>query len=447
MKSELNTTDTIRRHITVEIPSEEVDKAIERISKKYSRSVRLPGFRPGKAPVQLIQQRMLDSILKEVAEELVPSAVDQALDEHAVVPVDRPSISDIDIAKGQPLKFSADFEVLPKIELGEYRGLNLRRASIEVTEDHVAESLQQLRARSAKLEPVEGRSSAGGDIVTVDLTRKPVPSVTGDVKEKTNTGKPDVHSDVQIEIGHAGNPEGLDKHLIGLDTGSAINFVLDQADETSTESQGHEPSSQPVVAAMHKIDYAVTIKEIKEKILPPLDDDFARSVGPIETLDALRDEVRENLLTQAEQETNRTTRDELLKQLAAQTNIDIPEALVKREIDRRMEHFANQLVSQQIDPRKANVNWEEFRINQRAAAADTVKSSLVLDEIAKLEKIKTSEEDLNKEIDRLATLNNRTVSAMRAIIEKEGDPEVLHIGLRREKAIDFVLQHATIVEV
>ncbi|MBH69383.1 MAG: trigger factor [Rhodospirillaceae bacterium] len=445
MKSELNATDTIRRNISIEIPSIEVDKTIERVTKKKSRSTQLPGFRPGKAPAHLIQQRMLDTILREVAEELVPSAVEQALKEHAVVPVDRPNITDLNIAKGQSLKFVANFEVLPEINLGEYRGLNLRPTPIEVTEDHVTEAIQQLRERAATLETVEDRSSATGDILTVDLARKPVKSVPPDLKEKTNSEQTDIHSDIQIEIGNAGNPAGLDDHLIGLDTGSAIKFILNQNNEIPIETDDHKASDQPV-AAINKIDYAVTIKKIQRKIVPNLDDDFASSVGSIDTLDALRDQVRENLCIQAEQETNRTTRDELLKKLAAQLNIVIPEALINREIDRRTEHFANRLVSQQIDPRKANVNWDEFRVNQREAATDTVKSSLVLDEIAKIENIETSEEDLNKEIERLATLNNRTVSAMRAIIEKEGDPEVLSIGLRREKAIDFVLQHATIVE-
>ena len=151
MKSELNVIDTIRRNVAVEIPSIEVDRAIERITKQYIRSIRLPGFRPGKAPAKLIQQRMLDSILREVAEELVPSAVEEVLKEHAVIPIDRPNISDLDIAKGQSLKFVANFEVLPAINLGEYQGLNLRRTPIEVTDDHVTEALQELRERSAKL--------------------------------------------------------------------------------------------------------------------------------------------------------------------------------------------------------------------------------------------------------------------------------------------------------
>lgn len=445
MKSELNVIDTIRRNVAVEIPSIEVDRAIERITKQYIRSIRLPGFRPGKAPAKLIQQRMLDSILREVAEELVPSAVEEVLKEHAVIPIDRPNISDLDIAKGQSLKFVANFEVLPAINLGEYQGLNLRRTPIEVTDDHVTEALQELRERSAKLETVDDRSSAAGDILTVDLTRKPVTSEPLDIKEKTDSEQTDTHSDIQIEIGNAGNPEGLDEQLIDKDSGSAINFILDQKDKTPSEPDGHKTSDQSV-ATINKIDYAVTIKKIQRKILPVLDDDFARSVGSIDSLDSLRDQVRENLCVQAEQEINRTTRDELLKQLAAQLNIVVPEALIKREVDRRTEHFANRLVSQQIDPKKANINWDEFRVNQREAATDTVKSSLALDEIAKIENIDTSEEDLNKEIERLAVLNNRTVSAMRAIIEKEGDPEVLSIGLRREKAIDFVLKHATIVE-
>jgi trigger factor len=189
----------------------------------------------------------------------------------------------------------------------------------------------------------------------------------------------------------------------------------------------------------------VSIKEIHRRVLPDLNDAFARKIGTCETLEALKEQVMTDLREQAEQDTDRKMRDSLLIQLATRIPGAVPEVLINREIDRRVEHLVTQLVTQRIDPRQANINWEEFRENQRPAATDTVKSTLVLDEIAKQEQIDVVDEELTHEIERLATRSNRTVSATRAILEKEGGAASLAVGIRREKTINLLLEHATVV--
>ena len=164
-----------------------------------------------------------------------------------------------------------------------------------------------------------------------------------------------------------------------------------------------------------------------------------------ETLEALKEQVMTELREQAERDTNRKMRDNLLIQLATRIPGAVPEVLINREVDRRVEHLVTQLVAQKIDPRQANINWEEFRENQRAAATDTVKSTLVLDEIAEKEKIEVVNEELTHEIERLAVRSNRTVSATRALLEKEGSTASLAVGIRREKVINLVLEHAAVV--
>ena len=366
---------------------------------------------------------MRDQILHEVAQRLIPKAVDEVLRERDVLPVETPAVQDVNVEEGQPLTFTATFETLPQVDPGEYRGLTLRRTPIEVPETAVSEALDQLRERAARAEPVEGRSVAHGDTVTLDLTRRPVQP----------PAEAETHTDVQVEIGAAGNPPGFDEHVTGLDIGATTTFTVTLPADEQTEPDGSE------------VEYAVSVKAIHQRVLPDLDDDFARDLGTHETLEALQTQVSEDLQANAEGESDRKMRDELLTQLAGRMPGEVPEALVSREIDRRVEHFVTQIVAQRIDPRRANINWEEFRDGQRQAAADTVKSTLVLDEIARQEKIEVTPEQIDEEVKRLATRSNRTVSAMRALIEKEGGVSSLAVGIRREKAIDFMLAHATII--
>jgi trigger factor len=374
---------------------------------------------------------MRDQILHDVAHGLIPKAVDDALRERGVTPVDTPDIRDITVEEGQPLTFTATFETLPPVDPGEYRGLTLRRTPVAVTDDAVSEALERLRERSARSEPVEGRSIAHGDMVTVDLERRIVRPPRADA---TTPPAPETHTDVEIEIGAAANPPGFDEQLVGLDVGASREFTVTYPDDyEGTEFAGAE------------VWYSITIKGLRQRVLPALDDEFARDLGTFESLDALRERVRDDLRAQLERGADRQTRSELLQQLARRIPGEVPETLVSREVDRRAEHLVAQLLAQRVDPRTANIDWDEFREQQRAAATDTVRSTLVLDEIAKLEGIEVTEDEIDREIERQATRSERTVSAARAVLEREGGLASLAVGLRREKTIDFVLTHATIV--
>jgi len=435
MKSEFKDLGETRKNVVIEVPSDDVDQEIERLSQHHRRSVRLPGFRKGKAPARLIWQRMREQILHEVADSLIPQAIEEALQTRGVQPVDTPTVRDVNIEQGEPLTFTATFETLPPVEPGEYRGLTVRRNPIDLTDENVSKALEQLRERSAKLEPVEGRTVAVGDTVTVDLERRIAPR-----PKSQDVQAPQNHHDIKIEIGAAGNPTGFDEHVVGLEAGESAKFTVSQP-ENPDVSEGRDSRDQ----VESKVEYSVSIKEIHQRVLPDLNDSFARELGTCETLETLKEQVMTELREQAERDTDRKMRDSLLIQLATRIPGAVPEVLINREIDRRVEHLVTQLVAQKIDPRQANINWEEFRENQRAAATDTVKSTLVLDEIAEKEKIEVVNEELTHEIERLATRSNRTVSATRALLEKEGSTASLAVGIRREKVINLVLEHAAVV--
>jgi trigger factor len=193
--------------------------------------------------------------------------------------------------------------------------------------------------------------------------------------------------------------------------------------------------------------YTVTVKDIQVRVLPELDDELAKDLGEFDSLDALRERVRADLVAAGERDSEGEMRAGLLKQLASRVTFEVPEALVTRDLDRRLEQFVSHLLSQRIDPREANVDWERIRNEQRPAATDTVRSTLMLDEIATRETIEVTDADIEVEIARQAEASGRTASAVRAFIEKEGGLAQVATGLRREKAIALLVEHATIVAV
>ncbi len=430
MKAEFTDLSDTRTRVAVEVPSTDVDREIERLSQRYRRSARVPGFRPGKAPARLIRQRMHEQILQEVAEGLVEKAVDEALRERGVEPLETPSVRDVNVEEGRPLTFTATFETLPPVDAGDCRGLTVRRTPIEVTDAQVADALDELRRQAARAEPVEDRGVAIGDTVTVDLERRSVPAPDA----ASPPAPPERHAGVQIEVGAEANPPGFDAHVVGLEVGAERTFTV-----------RHPAGGDAPEPAGADVEYRIRLQAIHQRVLPALDDEFARSLGEYDTVDALRRQVTDDLAAQAERETDRRTRDGLLVQLAARLPGEVPEALVTRELDRRVERLASQLVAQRVDPRRAGIDWEEFRAGQRGAAVDAVKSTLVLDEIARQEGIEATEDDIAGQIERLAARTNRGTAAMRALLDKEGGVAPLAVGIRREKTIEFLLAHATIV--
>jgi trigger factor len=421
MKTDLTDVNETRKTLRVEIPSDIVDQEIERVARDYSKRARIPGFRPGKTPTRVVKQRFKDQILHDVAHDLIPRAVDDALNERGVEAVNTPDIRDVNIEEGQVLTFTASFDTLPAFEPGEYSTLSLRRSSAKIEEPVVDQALQRLRERAARFEPVEGRGVVGGDTVMVDLERRDA------------GGKPDKHNDVAVELGAKANPPGFDEQLLGLETGATKTFSVHYpADYAIKELAGTEVS------------YSVAVKGIKRRVLPELDDEFAKDLGSFETLEALRARVREDLEHDARHAAERDLRAGLMKQLAARLPFEVPPSLVERELDRRVEEFARRLADQHVDPRQAGIDWHAFRESQRDAAREAVASAIVIDEVARREQLTVTDADLEREIERYAERTGRAPAAVRAALEKEGGLSRILGGLRRDKSIDFLLARATI---
>src|SRR6476659_1061533 len=237
MKTEFADINETRKNVRVEIPTDIVNAEIDRVATDYSRKVRVPGFRPGKAPARVIKQRYKEQILHDVAQDLVPRAVDDALRERGVEAVDTPDVRDVTIEEGQPLTFTASFDTLPPFDPGDLSTIAFRRASGAITDAAVDLSLQRLRDRAARFEPVEGRGVDHGDTLVVDLERR------------DKSGTPDVHKDVSIELGAKANPPGFDEQLLGLEAGATKTFDI------------HYPPDYAITElANTEVSYTITVK-------------------------------------------------------------------------------------------------------------------------------------------------------------------------------------------
>ncbi len=423
MKTEFTDVSETQKTLTIEIPSDVVDAEIARIAKGYSKQAKLPGFRPGKVPATIIKQRFKEQIYHDVMHGLIPRAVEEALQERGIEPVDTPNIKDVALEEGQPLKFTAAVETVPAFDPGDLSTLTATRPATAITDETVDQTLQRLRERGAKFEPVEGRPVAEGDTAVVDIERRDA------------GGEPDRHENVSLELGASANPPGFDANLVGMSPGEEKTFTI----HFPADYQVQEMADTDVV-------YTVTVKEIRRKVLPDLDDEFAKDIGAFDSLEALRTRVRADLQEEADEGARRQVRTQILKQLAERVSFDLPPSLVEREIDRRLEEFARQLMQQNVDPRQAGIDWGQFREAQREPARASVASALALDEIARRESITVGAEDVDKEVEQFALRAGRTPAALRAQLEKEGGVARLQAGLRREKAVDLALARATITD-
>jgi len=434
MKHELSETSPTRKQLTFDVPADIVEQEVARVAANYSKSAKVPGFRQGKVPAKVVRQRYMEQILDDVAHQLIPRLVTDALIEHQLQPVSAPDIHDLHLKEGEPMTFHAHFEVLPAIDPGEYTGLSLKKPAAVLEVGAVDQTLEQLRQRAAKWQPVEDRAATTGDALLMDLTRTVKGALIVIPGQQSGDEKPELMQNVSVELGASANPPGFDDNLMGVKPGDQKSFTTDY------------PADYPMPELAGKsVRYDAVIKAIRRKEVMPLDDAFAKEVSEFETLDALKEQVKKDLQHQAEHDADHAVRHDLLKTLSGRITGDAPAVLVEKETERRLEDLIRRLMEQGVDPMKADINWQEFRERQKAGAEESVKSTLVLDEIAKREKISATEEDVDAEIAKFAERSGHTPAAVRARLEKEDGLDRIAAGIQREKTMNFLLDKAEII--
>ena len=417
---------TCKREIELEIPAENVTKATDKVAREFARHARIPGFRPGKAPVTLIRRRFAEDIQGEVLQSLVPEYLEKALDEKKMIPVTRPEVDKVEFKEGEPLKFRAVFEVLPEFELGIYKNIDVQIDPIEASEVQVDKAIEEMRDRGATFVPVEGRSAKDGDFVLIKLSGTPV-----------GEGEPVEADNIMCHIGAEETLESFTENLRGASAGESKKF--------RTEYPGDYPDDK---LKGKTYDYSVEVQAIKEKILPEVNDDFAKEVAGeaagVTNLAEMRTKILENLQASKAHQQSGQAKEKILEELVKKHDFPVPQALVEHQMDIRLERAVRTLSAQGLDPRTVNVDWMAMRKGQQDRAVSDVKAELLLDRIASAEKIDATDEDVDKELTLLAENSGESATALRARLTKQGSLDRMKSKLRSDKTIDWLYRNARI---
>jgi len=411
-----------RRELELEIPAEDVSKATERVAKELARVARVPGFRPGKAPISLIKRRFADDIKGEVLQSLVPERVEKAVAEQKLSPVSQPQVDKLDFNEGQPLKFRAVFEVLPEFDLGTYKGLEIEMPQMDVTDEDVDKALEETRERAAAFAPVEGRAVENGDFAQLKLVGTPA-----------DGGEPINADSVLCHIGAEETMEPFNEALRGANIGDHKEFDVEYPADYPDEK-----------LAGKKFHYAADVTGIKTKQLPELNDEFAKDVSDAATLEELKTKIRESLVHQRDHRQKDLQRERVITELVKLHDFPVPESLVESQMDVRLERMVRSLAQQGVDPRAVNLDWSALRGRQQDRAKDDVKAELIIDRIASTEKIDVTDEEVEHELQHLAGHSGESVEAIRARLTKQGALDRMKAKLRSDKTLDWLAQNANV---
>jgi len=417
---------TCKRELELEIPAENVSKATEKVARDLARVARVPGFRPGKAPVTLIRRRFAEDIQGEVLQSLVPEYIEKALEEKKLIPITRPSVDKVDFKEGEPLRFRAVFEVLPEFELGDYKNLAINVDAIETGDAQVDKVIEDMRERAATFVPVEGRAAKDGDYVLIKLSGIPV-----------GGGEPVQADNIMCHIGAEETLESFTENLRGASSGETKQFRSQYPDDYPDQK-----------LAGKAYDYTVEVQGIKEKKLPELNDEFAKDAagekGAFSTVEEMRKLISKDLEVAKEDQQKTQAREKLLEALVKQHDFPVPEALVEHQMNVRLERSVRALTAQGVDPRAVNIDWVALRNHQRERAVDDVKAELLIDRVAEAEKIDATDEEVEKEIQALAEHSGESATALRARLTKQGVLDRMKSKLRSDKTIEWLYRNARI---
>jgi trigger factor len=420
MKVAVEEIGACKRRLQVEEGPEVVQDAWAKAFKRVQREARLPGFRKGKVPPGMVKLHFADDIRQEVARHLIPDVYRQALAETKLKPVEEPDLKEVTLEEGAPLKFEAMVEIKPAIALGQYTGLAVTHAPKPFEEREIDEALEHLREQHAEFRTVE-RPADVHDLVIMDYTMTPEGS-----EPRTETG-------YSFLVGSGSVMPEVEEAVIGLSAGgertARVRFPDDHRNEALRGKAGEA---------------TVKVTEVKEKILPPLDDELAKTVGQFDTLAALRAEVEKGLKARREQENRRALEDAVTEAVMAGHPVEVPEALVLRQVGHLIEHTRERVRRQGMDPDKLPWDYGKLLEELKPGAEKAVRRSLVLEAIADKEGLAPTDADIDAEVEKIAVANNRPVPAVRRIMQDNGDLDGLRHSLRESRTLEFLISKSTV---
>jgi len=384
-------------------------------------------------PASMIRHRFAEDLKSDVVEALVPRYFRKAAEKLGMIPVSQPRVTELHIHDGEPLTFKASFEVMPEIRVEGYKELRAEHPEITVTDEDVEQALASVREQHATFTSVEGRPLADGDFAQASFDGQPKDTAKDGAKDAAKHGQGGdanpVHMDeVLIEIGGKNTVPEFTENLRGVSAGEERSFEVAYA----VDAQDNRLAGRTFV-------YKVKVQAIKRKDMPELNDDFAKELGEFTTLDQVRKQIRENMIAEKRHAAEHEAKDKLTAELVRRNDFEVPESLVERQIDLRLERGLRALAAQGMkmeDMKKMDL--PRLRVGQREQALQDVKSSLLLDRVAELEKIEVDEEELNREIASLAKQSKQTPEAVRARLTQDGGLDRIRNRIRNEKTLEFL---------
>ena len=432
MKTELKEISPTQKQIDIEIDADAVRVVYDRISDNYAHNANVPGFRPGHAPRAVVRTRFKDQIRTEVLRELLPSAVQQAVEEYKLEPLGEPELNlenseGLDRLGQQPIAFNVNIDVLPEIKLGGYKALEATRRTRPVKDEDVERVIEQLRENSASLEPVEDRGAQVSDTVTANFHGKFV---------DTPEAEPINVQDVDVVLGGEGVVQAMTDNLTGAKADDERTFSVDYPQDFSAKG-----------LAGKNVEYTVKVTAVRIKELPELDDEWAQSLGDeIESLDQLREKVRSDLEAQAQNDSEGRMRSDLLRKLVDAHEFELPERLVAHQTEHRFESVVRDMISHGIDPRNPELDWEKARESLKDQASFDLRSSLLLERIADEEHLDVTDQEIEDEINAIADASRQTPEQVRAVLTKQGGERSIAPRLRNRKALDFLVANGRVID-
>ncbi len=410
------------RELAVEAPAEEVSKAFRRVTANYRKYARIPGFRPGKVPETVIRRKFANEIRKEVIDSLLPERFNKAVQEQGVRPVGQPQVTDLKLEEGAPLVAKAVFEFLPEFPIEGYQSVKVEKPSADVTEEEFAREIEQLRESRVTIEPVEeDRPLKDGDWAQIRYKGE----VQGDAEAPPVSGE-----DSLVEVGGKDTVEAFSSVLRGAKVGQELKAeVVYPADYGEPKLAGKT------------VGYELEVKGIKKRTLPELDDEFAREIGDYASYADLEARVREHLAGRKRRAAENETKERLFAALAERFPFPVPESLVQDQIDTRLERGLRALAAQGMRAEQMRkMDFARLRAAQREAAVAEVKTGILLDRIAREERVDVSEEELDRELQMAALQAREPLDTLKVRLTQDGGMARIREQLRREKTANLLLE-------
>lgn len=422
--AETQTKTNTQREIQVEIPADIVSRETDAVVVKFQKLAKLPGFRQGKVPATVVKNRFAEDIKSEVVESLIPRYFRQETEKQNLHPVSQPRVTDLHIHEGEPLRFKASFEVLPDFDVTGYQDISVEKPDSSVSEEEVDKTLQQLREQNATFNAIDDRALQDGDFAQVAF--RGTPKASGE--DQASEGQPVNMDDVLVEVGGSNTLPEFTENLRGANPNDERTFDVTYPEDFSDAR-----------LAGKTFEYSVTVKGVKQKHLPELNDDFAKELGQFADLNELRLRLRENLEAEKKHKAEHEGKDKIVDELLKRNEIAVPESMIEHQIDVRLERGLRALAQQGMRPEDMKkMDFGRLRAGQRDQAEREVRIALMLEKIADKENLEVSDEELDHEVEALALQAKQPVESVRSRLTQDGGLARIRSRIRSEKTLDFL---------